>query len=318
LRCRSVPPGPLAGAPLAAFPRVATESRPAIVAAILANLAIATFKFIAAGVTGSSAMLSEAVHSSVDAGDGVLLLVGVRLSRRPPDEDHPYGYGGDLYFWTLAVAVMVFGAGGGISTYEGILHLVHPHRPEHLVWSYAVLGFAAVFESISLAVAGREFRRAARRRGVWRTIRATKDPSLITVVLEDTAALLGVAIALVALVATQATGITAFDGAASIAIGVLLCSAATILAIESRSLLIGERADRRVLATLARIVGDDPGVASSEPALTMQLGPGSVLVDLELVLRDGADAADVTARLESRLRAAHPEVTHLFIHPGRA
>ena len=296
---------------------MASESKPALVAAVLANLAIAIMKFVAAAVTGSAAMGSEGIHSVVDTGDGLLLLVGMHLSRRPPDDLHPYGHAPELYFWSMVVAVIIFGVGGGISIYQGIHHLVTPRMPENLTWSYAVLGGAALFEGISFAVAIRQFGTARRGRGVWETVRRTKDPTLFTVVFEDAAALIGIGFALAGVTVAHLAGWPRADAAASIGIGLLLCAAASVLAYETRSLLIGERAERDVVADIVRIARAEPGVVSVARPLTMQLGPEEILVDLDLGIADDADAVAIGERVEARLRAVHPQITNVHVRFSR-
>src|SRR5215475_2637530 len=225
-----------------------SSSKKVIYAAIAGNLAIAVTKFVAAGFTGSSAMLSEGIHSLVDTGNGGLLLLGIRKSQDPPDETHPFGHGKELYFWTLIVAILIFAVGGGISAYEGVLHILNPRPIRSAVWSYTALGLAMVFEGSSLAVAWREFSRVKGRRGFWQTIRQSKDPTIYTIIFEDSAALAGLVVALVGIFLTEQTGNPTYDGSASIIIGLLLAGVAVYLANESKGLLIGEGADRRTLA----------------------------------------------------------------------
>lgn len=176
---------------------MASESRTAIFVAIAGNLAIAATKFVAAAFTGSSAMLSEGIHSLVDTGNGGLLLLGVRKSRKPPDSTHPFGHGMELYFWSLVVAILIFALGGGMSVYEGVIHIAHPHEIRDPTWNYVVLGFALVFESISFYFAMRAFRKEKGDQGIWQTVHTSKDPTTFTILFEDTAALLGLLVAFV-------------------------------------------------------------------------------------------------------------------------
>ena len=187
------------------------ESKLAVFGAIAANVTIATMKFVGAGATGSSAMLSEGIHSLVDSGDGLLLLVGMRLADRPPDERHPFGHGKELYFWSLIVAVLIFGVGGGVSIYEGILRLLDPQPMENAGWSYAILAGAAVFEGTSLTIAVRQFKRSIGDAPFWESLRTSKDPTLYTVMAEDSAALAGLAAAAIGVFGSDSLGMPAFD-----------------------------------------------------------------------------------------------------------
>ncbi len=244
------------------------ESRAAVIAAVIGNLAIAVIKFIAAALTGSSAMISEGIHSLVDTGNGGLLLHGLRRARQPADAAHPFGYGKALYFWTLVVSVSIFGIGGGLSLYEGIAHIRHV-APEVVnsnpTPSYIVLALAALIEGWSFSVALREFNHARGKQGAWQYIRSAKDPSTYTVVLEDAAAMLGLVFAFLGVFFGHLLKNPYLDGAASVAIGLLLMGVAFILAFETKSLLLGEGVDA---ATLARRRAADPGpwLAPGAPA----------------------------------------------------
>src|SRR3954470_5251038 len=198
---------------------MAGETRTAVIAAVIGNLAIAATKFVAAAFSGSAAMLAEAIHSLVDTGNGSLMLYGLHRSRKPADEDHPFGYGHELYFWTLIVGVLVFAVGGGMSVYEGIVHILHPTSPENLVWSYAVLGMAIVFEGTSWLFGLKAFNAERGRKGVLQTIHDTKDPSSFTVLLEDSAALLGLVFAFLGIYLGSQLGLPYLDGVASVLIG---------------------------------------------------------------------------------------------------
>jgi cation diffusion facilitator family transporter len=295
------------------------ESKSAIYAAIGANLAIAASKFAAAAVSGSSSMLSEGLHSLVDSGNGAFLLVGLHASRRPPDELHPFGYGKELYFWSLVVAIMIFAVGGGVSLYEGIIHLQHPHPLTDVRLTYVVLALATLFEAISWVVALRGILPQVRARGLWQTVRTTKDPTLVTVLFEDTAALLGLLVAGTGVVLTHRTGNPTWDGSASIVIGVILCTVAGLLARESKGLLVGESADPEQIADVKRMVAAEPGVVRVLRALTMHLGPEDVLLTLEVAFDRGlssAELADTIERIKSRVRRRHPEVRRIFIEAG--
>src|SRR5437868_10442617 len=217
-----------------------------IYGAIAANLAIAATKFFAASVTGSAAMLSEAIHSTVDSGNELLLLVGLARSRLPPNPEHPFGYGKELYFWSLIVAVLVFGLGGGISAYQGVLHIRAPEALRDPFWNYIVLGCAAVFEGISFAIALRELLREKGDTPFWQALHRSKDPTTFTVLAEDAAALAGLALAALGVYASHRWNRPELDGVASVAIGVLLAAVATLLIHESHSLLVGEGVGKEI------------------------------------------------------------------------
>jgi cation diffusion facilitator family transporter len=295
---------------------VAASSRKAIIAAIAGNLAIAVTKFIAAAVTGSSAMLAEGIHSVVDTGNGGLLLLGVRRSRRPADAAHPFGYGSELYFWTLIVAVLVFALGGGVSIREGIEHLKHPRPPENPAVNYVVLLLAFLFESGSWLVAYREFGKARGGRGLWEAIKGSKDPATFAVLLEDTAAVLGLVIAFVGLVLVERLGNPVFDGAASIAIGAVLCVTALVLLRETKGLLMGESADPEVVEGIRALARAHPAVIQAEAPLTMHMGAQDILVNLNVQFRPELGAGDVEQAvdtLEAAIRERYPEVTRIFV-----
>jgi cation diffusion facilitator family transporter len=296
---------------------MASGTKLTVFAAMGGNLAIAVLKFVAAAFTGSSAMLSEGIHSIVDTGNAGLLLLGMRLSKRPPDKLHPFGHGKELYFWSLVVAIMIFGVGGGVSAYEGILHLIRPAPLEDPAWAYWVLGLAVVFEGIVLWIALRQFfATKSPGQSVWGAIRTAKDPTVFTVLLEDTAALLGLLIAFLGVWLGHYFANPYFDGAASVVIGLILGGIAAILAWESKGLLIGESADARVVQSIQRLVESDPAVQHARPPLTMHLGPDHVLVNLDIRFAENLSAADIESaivRLEQAVRRAHPEVRQIFI-----
>jgi cation diffusion facilitator family transporter len=292
-----------------------TESRTAIFAAIAGNLAIAATKLTAAFFTGSSAMLSEGIHSLVDTGNGGLLLLGLRKSQRPADATHPFGHGKELYFWSLVVAIVIFALGGGMSVYEGVTHLSHAqlHDP---TWNYVVLGFAIVFESLSFYFAYQAFRKEMSGQGVFKTIRASKDPTTFTVLFEDTAALLGLVVAFLGIFLGHQLNNPYLDGVASIVIGVILAVVAGFLAFESKGLLIGEGVDPRVLASIRLIAGADPAVEEVRKSLTMHFSPNDVLLTLDIRFKKQLTAEKIAAavdRLEKKIRDQHPEIKHIFI-----
>lgn len=286
--------------------------------ALAANVGIATAKYLAAGISGSSALLSEAIHSTADTGNGLLLVLGVYLSRKPPDANHPFGRGQEIYFWGLIVAVVLFGLGGGLSLYEGIQHVASPHPITDPTWNYVVLACAFAFEGASLTVAVHTIRQAAKERGIafWSAVHRSKNPEHFVVMFEDSAALIGVVVAFGGVYASHALRLPAVDGMASIVIGVILAIAAMFLAYECRSLLLGEAADPDLVAAISRVVGADPDVCRVGPPLTMHLSPEEILLNLEIEIRDDLAAPSipgVIARIEDAVRAAHPEVGRIFV-----
>ena len=295
---------------------MASESRTAIFAAIAGNLAIAATKFVAAGFTGSSAMLSEGIHSVVDTGNGALLLLGVRKSQKPPDPTHPFGHGMEVYFWSLVVAILIFALGGGMSVYEGIIHIAHPSHIGDPTWNYVVLAFAIVFESISFYFAIRAFRKEKGSQGIWQAIHTSKDPTTFTILFEDTAALLGLLVAFVGIFLGHLLNMPYLDGVASITIGVILGVVAGFLAYESKGLLIGEGVDPQTLASIRALAGAEPAVAEVRKALTMHFGPQEVLLTLDIRFQKELTTVEIAAaidELEEKIRARHPEIKYIFI-----
>jgi len=295
---------------------MAAESKKAVVAAIIGNLAIAVIKFIAGGITGSSAMISEGIHSVVDTGNGLLLFYGLKRGARPADEHHPFGHGMEIYFWSLIVAVSIFGIGGGMSIYEGITHIQHPVELEDPTINYIVLALAMIFESISFSVAWRVFRKSRGSRRTLAAIHHGKDPSLFTVLFEDTAALLGLVVAFLGVFLSHQLDAPVLDGTASIVIGCILVVAALWLAYESRSLLVGEAADPEMVADIRRLILADDAVTDVGPVLTMHLGPDDVLLNIEAAFSPGMGAEeihDAVHRIEQRINGPYPEVSRIFI-----
>jgi cation diffusion facilitator family transporter len=294
---------------------MASESKTAILAAVAGNLAIAATKFTAASFTGSAAMLSEAIHSVVDTGNGGLMLLGIYRSRRPPDFEHPFGHGRELYFWTLIVAVLIFAVGGGMSVYEGIMHVRHPAPQESAAWSYAVLAFAAIFEGTSWLFGWKAFSVERGGRGVFETIHVSKDPTSFSVLLEDSAALVGLLIAFLGIFLGRRLGVPQLDGAASAVIGLLLCAVAVLMAYESKGLLIGEGLGREELKRLRALVESDPEVESVQHLYTVYQGAHEVLLAVELHFRTTLSALDVrraVSRLKRSIRASHPDITRVY------
>lgn len=297
------------------MPEAKAESRRAIVAAIVANIAIAITKFIAAFFTGSSAMLSEGIHSLVDTGNGGLLLFGIHASQKLPDLEHPFGHGKELYFWSLIVAIAIFAIGCATSIYEGVTHLIAPHEIGDPFWNYVVLAFAFVFEGTSWIFGWRAFRFAKGRRGILEAIHKTKDPSTFMVFFEDSAALLGLVVAFVGVLSGRLFHSPYPDGIASIVIGLILGLVSFTLAYESKGLLIGEGVDPETLAMLRTVVESDPDVAHVSRLLTLHFGPHEVLLTLDLSFRNELSAIDVRTavkRLHSEVQKASPDVTRIY------
>jgi cation diffusion facilitator family transporter len=291
-------------------------SKKVIYAALVGNGLIAVTKYAAAAYTGSSAMFSEAIHSTVDSGNQVLLLLGMKRAKRPPDARHPFGYGPEIYFWAFVVAILIFSLGAGISIYEGIQKLLHPHPMTNPTINYIVLGLAMIFEAGAWWVAYKEFQNTKGKRGYLDAIRVSKDPSVFTVLLEDTAAMLGLIVAFVGIAAGQMLGIAELDGLASIVIGLILAATAVLLAVETKGLLIGEGADPDLVTAVRGLVMTSPNVAGINEALTMHLGPREVLLTLSLDFANSLSAGDVersVSELEVQIKRAHPEIRRVFI-----
>ena len=295
---------------------MAAGQKKVVYAALAGNLAIAVTKFIAASITGSSAMLSEGVHSVVDTGNQALLLYGMRRSRRPADERFPFGHGKEVYFWSFVVALLVFALGAGVSFYQGVHHLLYPVEVERPFVNYVVLAFDAVFEAGSWSVAYREFRAKAGSRGSVEAVRRGKDPTDFAVLLEDSAALAGIAVAFVGVLAGHLTGDARFDGAASMIIGLILAATAIWLARETKGLLIGESANREVVSEIKRLAGSYREIDRVNEVLTMHIGPEYILANISVdiacdVPRTRAHA--IMDELDVRIKRADPRVKRVFI-----
>jgi cation diffusion facilitator family transporter len=289
----------------------------AVYGAVAANLGIALAKFVAAAITGSSAMLSEGIHSVVDTGNQVLLLIGIRRSRLGPDDEHDFGHGKELYFWSLVVAIVLFGVGGGLAFYEGIQHVLDPHPIESPLVSYVVLALAFALEASSWTIAMRELRAQGTAGSLGRQVLASKDPSVVTVLLEDTAALLGLIAAFAGILLAQVTGDPRFDGLGSIVIGGILTVVAVFLAAESRGLLVGERADNDSVNRIRRVIAFDDGVKEVVAVRTMHLGPNEILVnaDVTFAVSSGADVAASIERVKKALAQTDERLTYVTIEP---
>ncbi|HEY4655454.1 MAG TPA: cation diffusion facilitator family transporter [Cyclobacteriaceae bacterium] len=293
------------------------HSKVAIYGALIANACIAAMKFTAGAFTGSSAMISEGIHSVVDTGNQLLLLLGINQSRRPADHNHPFGYGKELYFWSLIVAILIFGVGGGMSVYEGIVHLKNPVPLEDPFWNYIVLGLAFIFEGIVFAIAIRSLNKQNPSRvGFWRKLNASKDPTLFVVIYEDGAALTGLAIAFAGVFFGHYFENPSLDGLASVLIGVVLGIVAIILVRGSKDLLVGESASTKLVERVNNLVKNDPDVHSLKPPLTMQLAPWDVLLTLDVQFRKeitGGELVKTIRRIEGAIKGEFPEIKHVYI-----
>jgi len=298
---------------------LAGESRKAVFAAIAGNFAIAVVKFVAAAFTGSSAMLSEGIHSLVDMGNGGLLFFGMHAAEQPADDTHPFGHGRELYFWSLIVAISIFGIGGGMSIYEGIIHILHPSAVGDPTLAYVVLALSAAIEGASFFVAFREFRKSKGAASTFHAIRHGKDPSLFTVVFEDAAALIGLSVAFLGILLGHVLGDPYLDAVASVLIGLLLAGVALWLAYESKDLLIGEGAEEPLVADITSIVEADPDVELVGPILSTYNGPADLLLNMEVEFRQGISAEEIRRaidRIEPAITSRYPEVTRIFIEVG--
>lgn len=295
---------------------MAGSSKIAIYGAIAANSAIAVCKFIAAFFTGSSAMLSEGIHSLVDTGNGILLLFGIKLSQKPPDKRHPFGYGNEIFFWSFVVAILIFALGGGIAIYEGIQHLLHPRQLENVHWNYVVLILAMVFEGAALHVALKQFKTTRRGRPFFQALKESKDSTTIAVVVEDSAALIGLIIALLSVFLGQVTGWIYFDGLGSLLIGILLVSVAFFFAVECKALLVGEGLGEENIGIIESFLENDRSVANYRRPLSLYFGPEEVLVALDVHFIDhlsSDEIEDAIDRIEEQVKTAVPRVNRIFV-----
>lgn len=293
-------------------------SRRVIYAALAGNLAIALTKFAAAAFTGSSAMLSEGVHSLVDTGNGALLLYGMRRAARPPDRTHPLGHGRELYFWSFIVALLVFALGAGVSFYEGIIHIMAPEPVVNAKVNYIVLGLSFLFEGSSWLVALKEFRQQKGRQGWFQAVRRSKDPSVYTVLFEDSAALLGLIVAFAGILSAELLETPELDGAGSIGIAIILGATAVFLARESKGLLMGEPASPDVQRQVLAIAQEDPAVQRANGILSVHIGPEEIVAGLSIEFEDHLTAPEIEAcveRLEARLKKEMPQISKLFVKP---
>jgi cation diffusion facilitator family transporter len=293
------------------------DSKKVIYAAIVANLGIAASKYLAAGITASSAMMAEAIHSTVDTGNELLLLLGMKRSRRPPDSLHPYGHGKALYFYSLLVAVYIFALGGGLTVYRGITHMLDPELPKNVVWNYGVLAVAAAFEFYSWRISYRELNlRKDPDESLFDEIVGSKDPTIFTVFLEDSVGLIGTGLAFLGIFLGATFHNPYMDPIASILIGILLAAVALLLGRETGALLIGERTNRARIRKIRMIIEEDPAVERAGETLTMQLGPRQALLTAKIKFRSPLDLAQLEStidRIKKRIREEDPGMERIFI-----
>lgn len=295
---------------------MAGSSKKVIYAALIGNALIAVTKFIAAAVTGSSAMFSEGIHSLVDTGNQVLLLFGLRQSKKPADKRFPFGHGKEVYFWSFVVAILIFAVGAGVSLYEGIEHIRHPTEITNPAINYMVLGLALVFEGAAWIFAFREFTKAKGKWGYIEAVQRGKDPTLFVVLFEDSAASLGLIVAFLGVLLSQLTGIQEFDGIASVIIGLILGGTAMWLAYETKSLLIGESANEQVVDDIKRILGRYREVNHVNEVLTMHMGPEFILVNISIDFRGDIKASELEstiADIDAEIKQSQLNVKRIFI-----
>ncbi len=297
------------------------HSKITVYGALSANVAIAILKFLAAAFTGSSAMLSEGIHSSVDTANQLLLLLGIHRSKKPPTKEHPFGHGKEIYFWSLIVSILIFGLGGGMSVYEGIKHIQQPEELTSLTWNYAVLGGAFLFEGTSFVIAVRNLNKNKGIKGkFFDRVRISKDPTLFVVIFEDGAALGGLLIAAAGVFFGSYFNLPYVDGAASILIGLLLAFVAVLLSMETRNLLIGESVQPYIVDHIMELVQQDKNVESLNRPLTMHMAPNDVLLALDVrFIRklNSTELSDTIKRLEESIRKAYPEIKRIYIEANK-
>jgi cation diffusion facilitator family transporter len=285
--------------------------------AAIANIVVASSKFTVGAITGSSAMIAEGIHSVADTGNQLLIVLGIKRSRKPPDEKHPFGYGLEIYFWGFMVAVLLFSIGGVLSIFEGVSKLRGSSEMGKALWNYVVLAVAAVAETVSLRAAFKPFRKSFRGdEHWWHAFRTSKDPTVFIVLAEDSAGLLGIAVAAAGIGLEQLTQSPVPDAIAAIVIGIILCAVAILMAYETKALLLGESADREVVEEIRRIVSTDPIVVVAGWPLTMHFAPNEILVNMEVEFDPKASANEIVQsidRFETQIRQRHPKVKHIFI-----
>jgi cation diffusion facilitator family transporter len=295
---------------------MASGSKVVVYAALVGNGLIAISKFVVASITGSSAMFSEAIHSVVDCGNQGLMLFGMRRANRPADAQHPFGYGMELYFWTFIVAILIFAVGAGISIYEGVERILHPEPIKSPEWSYAVLTLALIIEGIAWIIAYREFEKTRGKQSYLSAVHNSKDPTVFTILFEDSAAMLGLLIALGGIWGAHAFDLPILDGVASIGIGIVLALVAILLAVESKGLLLGESASPEVVRQIGEMISRDSRITGINEILTMHLGPQDILLAVSVDFDDQL-TADLVERaisdFEVRIKSEVPDVKRIFI-----
>lgn len=300
---------------------MASGSKKVIYAALIANAIIAVVKFIAAAITGSSAMFSEGIHTTVDTGNQLMLLLGLKKARKPADKLHPFGYGKEIYFWSFIVAIMIFAIGAGISIYEGIHSVLDPHPIENAIVSYGVLGAAMVITGIAWYFAWKEFKQVKEDRGYFEAVQKGKNPTTFVVLFEDSAALLGLFVAIIGIGLSQWTGMPVFDGIASIVIGLILGTTAAWLAYETKGLLIGESADPQMLKKIEHKLTSYKKIKNVNEVLTLHMGPNFILLNISLDFQDDISSQQIevtSAELSKELKSNFPLVKRVFIESEKS
>ena len=303
------------------MPKPPVSGKTSVYVALGSNLAIAVTKFCAAAFTGSSAMLSEGVHSLVDTINELLLLYGIKRAARPPDLKHPFGHGRELYFWSFIVALLVLVFGAAVAGYEGVAHVLHPEPMRNPLANYLVLGASFIFEGSSWWVGLQAFRSRQGKQGFFEAFRNSKDPTVFTVLFEDSAALLGLLIAAAGIAAAQIWNEPWLDGLASVGIALVLLVSSLLLARETKGLLIGEPAHPHLRESILKIASQDRDVLHANGVLTVQLGPDQIAAALSIEFRAELDTAGIERcvdRIETAIRHAHPDVTSVFVKPQNA
>ncbi|MGX1305823.1 cation diffusion facilitator family transporter [Amorphus suaedae] len=300
---------------------MASGSKHVIYAALAGNLAIAVTKFAAAAWTGSSAMMSEGIHSTVDSTNQAILLLGMKRSSRPPDERHPFGYGMEIYFWAFVVALLIFALGGAVSIYEGVHRVLAP-EPIHQPWAnFIVLGVAIVIEGSVFRIAWKELRHQQPNRTIWRALRASKDPSVFAIFCEDFAALAGLSVALIGVGLAYFLEMPIFDGIASVLIGLILVATAVFLSRETLSLMTGESASQGVLTDVHAVLNADDRVNHVDEVLSMHLGPREIMIAVSIDFAERLSGEEVEATMREltlALEAEREEISRVFLRPVRS
>lgn len=299
---------------------MASGNKTVIYAALIGNGLISVTKFVAAGITGSAAMMAEGIHSLVDTGNQGLLLYGIRKAKVPADKLHPLGHGKEIYFWSFVVAILIFALGSGIALYEGWHRVMHPEPVENPMVNFVVLGLAICFEAVAWWLAYKEFRRFQGRRSLTAAVQAAKDPTTFVVLFEDTAAMLGLVVAGVGLGISAAFDLPIFDGIATLCIGVILALTAVWMAVRTKSLLIGEAADEEVIEDVRRRAGELDAVLAVNDVLTLHMGPNFILVNVSVDFKDDVPVGEVETAIETltrEIREAHIDVKRVFIEAER-